>query len=380
MLRRALLLYRIAAANFGTRWRPLLLLAALGLYRALAGVGMALDHVFFPAHRRVRIERPVFVIGNPRSGTTFLHRYLEAAGVGSGLRLWEMLVPSLTLRVIARPLVRWLERRRPLRVHLEAVHRTSLEELETDDVLLFLRFLDGLFYYVYVLAWDERAHEDYLDPAGRPAQLAARDLRWIAACYRRQLLAGGRPLGKFFSMPMRIPEVRRAFPDARFVYLVRDPAEALPSALSLATGVLREALPGWRPGEAQQRRYVQRITEASRALYAGFFRHRDEPGGPPADALVVRYDDLVSDFESVMRRILEFVGHPVDAALADDIRRTAQAQRDRVSEHRYSLEQFGLDRQSIEREFGFVYAAAGITPRRPPGAGPGTTPARSSSS
>jgi hypothetical protein len=35
-----------------------------------------LDLVLFPRYRRAKIEAPVFIIANPRSGTTFLHRIM----------------------------------------------------------------------------------------------------------------------------------------------------------------------------------------------------------------------------------------------------------------------------------------------------------------
>ncbi len=42
----------------------------------------------FPDHADVKIERPIFVTGLPRSGTTALHRLLCADPVSQGLELW----------------------------------------------------------------------------------------------------------------------------------------------------------------------------------------------------------------------------------------------------------------------------------------------------
>ena len=42
----------------------------------------------FPEHRDVRIERPIFVLGLPRTGTTALHRLLCADPGHQGLELW----------------------------------------------------------------------------------------------------------------------------------------------------------------------------------------------------------------------------------------------------------------------------------------------------
>jgi len=32
-----------------------------------------LDEIFYPDYKKQKIEKPVFIIGNPRSGTTFLY-------------------------------------------------------------------------------------------------------------------------------------------------------------------------------------------------------------------------------------------------------------------------------------------------------------------
>ena len=60
---------------------------------------MGLDRILFPAYRKQPIDRPVFIVGNPRSGTTFLHRLLLGSGDDlAAFELWEMLFPAITAR------------------------------------------------------------------------------------------------------------------------------------------------------------------------------------------------------------------------------------------------------------------------------------------
>src|ERR1700681_4217975 len=42
----------------------------------------------YPQHADVAIERPIFVTGLPRTGTTAVHRYLDADPTPAGLQLW----------------------------------------------------------------------------------------------------------------------------------------------------------------------------------------------------------------------------------------------------------------------------------------------------
>jgi len=48
----------------------------LGLLNLLIIVFRLLDEVFFYGYRKTKIEKPVFIISNPRSGTTYLHRLM----------------------------------------------------------------------------------------------------------------------------------------------------------------------------------------------------------------------------------------------------------------------------------------------------------------
>src|SRR5262249_28350585 len=60
---------------------------------------LALDYVFFPAFRKVKVEAPVFVIGNPRSGTTHLFRLMAMDQARfTSLTFLEIIFPALVLR------------------------------------------------------------------------------------------------------------------------------------------------------------------------------------------------------------------------------------------------------------------------------------------
>ena len=60
-------------------------------------VGVLLTQAQFaahPEHRDVPIERPVFLMGLPRTGTTALHRYLHADPTTQGLEMWLTQYPQ----------------------------------------------------------------------------------------------------------------------------------------------------------------------------------------------------------------------------------------------------------------------------------------------
>ena len=67
-----LILRRIAAEPFRPKRALFLASVFVGLtmFSLASFAGLALDHVFFPGFRRVKIKEPVFIVGNGRSGTT----------------------------------------------------------------------------------------------------------------------------------------------------------------------------------------------------------------------------------------------------------------------------------------------------------------------
>ena len=52
------------------------------------------DNLKHHPESQVPIERPIFIIGLPRSGTTFLHNLLAQDPTSRWTRLWELMCPS----------------------------------------------------------------------------------------------------------------------------------------------------------------------------------------------------------------------------------------------------------------------------------------------
>ena len=79
---------------------------ALLLLQGAHWVGFLLDDLFFRGYRNITVRDPLFVVGLPRSGTSFLQRVLaQDSERFTTLRLWELiLAPSVTERMLAR---RW---------------------------------------------------------------------------------------------------------------------------------------------------------------------------------------------------------------------------------------------------------------------------------
>jgi len=139
-------------------FRPLGAFGLLQLRQAISAITLGLDHVFYPGHRKQPIDRPIFIIGNPRSGN-----HISAIGCCSGrvrwrlLELWEMLFsPAITARKLLGGIVPRLDKLSPARYHPVPTYTTpACAAIETDDVAWFFRTLDGPFAWAYFLAWQD---------------------------------------------------------------------------------------------------------------------------------------------------------------------------------------------------------------------------------
>lgn len=355
ILSRMARVYRILRRTHHVYVVPLFVAVLFGCLRTALWVFMKLDAVFFPRLRRTKVTRPIVLVGNPRTGTTFLQRFLADHGFGSGMELFLMLYPSLVLQTLLKPVLPLLEKLSPAKFHSTEAHHTSLTSVETDDVGVLFRYLDGFFLYGFFLSFDDEDLLPTVDPKVRDTSV--RDFGWLRQLWRRSLIVHGseRNVAKLFSLGPRLPRFLDEFPDAQILYMARDPIEVMPSSMSLVTGVLDRAFGFWSLPEAQRQRWLERMYAAFVMLLRRF--HDDWQSGAidKSRVFVVRYDRMMAEFDVLMPEMCRFLGHDITPELDATIRKRAEKQRSYKSEHKYSLEKFGLSEDAIRRDCAFFY-------------------------
>jgi len=361
--------YRVLRRTHHVYVVPLFVALVFAFVRGVVALAMALDRAFFPRLRKTRATRPIVIVGNPRTGTTFLQRFMVDAGLGAGMELFLMLYPSLVLQKLLGPFMPLLEKLSPAKFHSTEAHHTSLTSVETDDVAVLFRYLDGFFLYGFFLSFDDEDLLPAFDPELRDT--SARDFAWLEALWQRSLVLHGRErnVAKLFSLGVRLPRFLERFPDAQILYMVRDPVAVIPSSMSLVIGVLDRAFGFWTLPEAVRKRWLER-------LYVGWIlllqRFHDDWQSGKIDrrrVYVVRYDRMMQNLEDVMEELCAFLDHPMTPELRAMIAATAEQQRSYQSEHRYNLAKFGLNEEQIRRDCAFYYEAFlsdAPTPSDPP--------------
>jgi len=360
-------LYRTILQTFGPRLRPLGTYALLQLLHALDLGTRGIDHLVYPGFSRLPLDRPVFILGNPRSGTTFLHRFLLHTDAFAAFALWELLLPAVSANRLLRGTIQRLAPLSPARYHSAAAHETGLRDVETDELLTFFRYLEGPFLWSYFQAWQDRWDSPQARAVFNPADEAPgaeeRVLGHLEACWRRSLYIKRRPrvLAKGSTLALRIPTLLERYPGCRLIYMVRDPVETIPSGISLITGVLDRAYDASRTARADdRRRYHENLYQASCHLLRDFHQLW-RSGAIPAERLrIVRYPDLMHDLERTLAALVEFCELQPPPAFLERVREQADRQRQHQSQHRYAPEQFGLTAERIRRDLRFVYEDYGL--------------------
>jgi hypothetical protein len=338
---------------FGLRLRHLGLLAFRVAITSFTALTLALDHLLFPRGVRTVLDRPVFLIGHLRSGTTFLHRWTTTTFRFRSLLLWEMVFPALSARMLLRPFLGIMRRISFDRTWDPNIHETGFFEPETDDIALSMRWFDGLLSWIYFHAWREYRDDETFERALTKVVEQARFVDYLHGVYRRAVHRTGlRMFSKSFCLLFNMDQVRARFPGAKFVLIIRDPVESLVSMCSLERSVQRSINDIDAQSALLQRRYYQNLYRTSRIYYRRFCA---EAARQESDTLILTYPQLFTDFLGTMKRVASFLELAVGPEIEAMLREQASKQGDYASPHKYTPEEFGFSAEQIERDFGFVY-------------------------
>lgn len=349
------LVYKAVASTFHKSISPLFTFMGIFFLHIIVYAGLALDYLFFPSLWKKKVTDPIVIVGNPRSGTTFLQRFLVSHGFGAGMPIWKMLYPSLTLQILVKPLLPVMEKISPARFHSKAAHDTTLTGIETDDPSLLFRYFDGFFLYGFFLAWSDKDLKYLFEPENRDT--SKRDFNWLNAIWKRNLIGekADRNVAKLFSLSVRLPQFLKQYPDAKILYLVRDPLQTVPSGLSLVTSVLDARFGFWNLPQEKRNRFIERLYNAFLDLTLQFHEDYFQERLPKANIKIVHYNRMMQDFDNLMNEIMDFVDFKPTENLLNLIRETSEKQKAHKSRHKYNLEKFGLDETRIQKDYTLIY-------------------------
>ena len=307
----------------------------------------------------MRLTEPVFIVGHPRSGTTFLQQQIHQTGRASMFRAWELWFPSLTQRQFFGPIVSTL-RQLGITELLgpDSGHEVHLDAVEEDEGI-FLHRLDSET-MAFICPWlliDEDVTDFGLRVGWSDHHVTRKSVRFYDECLKRQLIHTGLPhvVAKSTPSVFRLPELMEQFPDARVIYVFRDPQESIRSFLAMHERYVGSALT-----DREARIYFRRKYEWGVHLYRTF--EEVKSCIPEGQLMIVPFEDLVGQTEDTMSRVLEF-------ARIDPPGATLAPRKKRRKKHRNPpLEEFGLHPKQIAHDLDYLrqrYARRRRIQRRP---------------
>ena len=216
-------------------------------------LGFFVDRILFSDFRKIEVKAPLFIVGYPRSGTTFLHRLLgKDEEHVSHMKTWELfLAPSIIQKKVFTFMGKFDERlgspmfkltvavEERLLKESRKFHKMGLFEAEEDEIILSHIFASAFLSFVF--PFEEMG--DFLDFDRKVApEKRKRVMSFYKECVQRHLYVFGKQkhfCSKNPAFSAKIQSLFETFPDARIVCLVRTPLEAVPSALSFMSFCMR---------------------------------------------------------------------------------------------------------------------------------------------
>ena len=313
-----------------------------------------LDDILFPAHKTQPIEKPLFILGNLRSGSTFLHRLLSRdSETFTSLTTWDIyLTPSVTQKKITQFVSRIDKKYLGgfLRRVLFAFDRATLGKIKIHPISFFqpeedenihLHIWDGYFVTFLFPFMDEFPDYLHFDTALSPEH-KRRIMSFYKSMLQRHLYATGKKyfVAKNPAFSPKIETLAEFFPDARIIYLARNPLDMLPSTISWMNYARRQFTD---PKETWL--YIDEVLEMTQHWYRYPLQYLDTHPSPRH--LIMKYDDLIQRPEAVLHAFFEQFGYPAKPGLDEIVDKAVKDTMSFNSDHVYSYEEMGFTREQI---------------------------------
>ena len=350
--------------KFGIALLYFLVMLVMGFFILLFRLA---DEIFFPSHRKIKINAPVFIISNPRSGTTFLHRLMctdEEKFVH--IKMYHTIIPSITFfklihfldsidNRMGKPLsklIQWIEKK--LFKGWEDVHAAGFNRSEEDEGLYFLSGISPALSLItpYLKHFRELYILDRLDEKKK-----ARIRKYYCSTLQRWMYVLGEDkqfLCKSVMSIGRLQLLQELFPDMRIVYLARNPYEAIPSFVEMFSSTWKAI--GFKiPANAEQTHELAELA----IIYYQYFNEQKQ-NIRPENQVTLKYEDLVSNPYACVMKIYQQFDFKMSAAMQEKLQKESTISKSYKSKHYYSLEQYGLDKKEIYKALPFVFNEYGL--------------------
>lgn len=344
------------------RWCYVFFFMALyWLMWVIVAVGRALDHIFFPRFKEQPVREPVFIVAPPRSGTTLTQKLMcldEERFIYNAL--YQTIFPAVCFQRFFDGLV-WLDRKvgRPMgRIVAWAekkwfggwddMHKMRFNQPEEDDGFFVYTFVTEAIFLLFL-------HVDELWEAGfqdaLPKEKRHKVMNFYRSCLQRRLYASGPGktiLTKATQSSGAVESLLEAFPDAKFITIIRHPYQSVASHVSVFWPVWQAHSPALKADGPESKSYARLAVRWFQHLFE--FRQKVNP----KQYYCIDYRDLTKDPKVALEKLYDHFGWTMSDIFREKLTQATQRQREFKSKHEYSLEEFGLSKEWIQKELGHL--------------------------
>jgi len=302
-----------------------------------------LDDICFPAYKNVKVNRPVFIAGFPRSGTTFLMNTLVKNEAFTCFKLWEMvLAPSIIqkkaikhlssiLNILHIDLTSILQKLDNLLFNrLKGIHDMSLMDNEEDEILFAYCFSTVYFIFLF----PELHHLHNLLDSENTNNLSKRitNMEFYHSLVQRHLYCKANSSLRFLSKnpfhPLRIQSIHQTFPTALCIIPTRNVEQRIPSSISLCERLYSYFSSIDTKGKLRTNT-IQFLNQWQKNLdeYLSITKE---------NYLVISFNEMVANPESIIKQVLQAIKIPATIQYVQFLKEQTKYSKSYKSQHHYT--------------------------------------------
>ena len=326
-----------------------------------------LDEILFPNYKNITIKQPVFIISNPRSGTTFLHRLLcldEQKFVYN--LLYHTTFPSITLyRIIQffsvidnktgkflHRFIEWINNK--MFGGWDDIHATGFNKSEEDEGM---HFISGISASVGLVTPFLKEFKELYIPDKLDRDTRENIKKYYKSTIQRWMYALGSDkvfLSKTVMSSGRLEILHELFPDVKIIFLIRNPYQAIPSFTSMFAEPWTALHPDIKENSDEYREWGELGIQ-----YYKYFNEQKQ-NFKYENLITIPYNDLVAQPKDTVLKIYEQLKLDITPDFLERLDKATTTAKKYKSTHSYSLETYGFDKAHIYNELKFIFDEFGF--------------------
>ena len=323
-----------------------------------------MDELIFPNYRKTDIKKSCFIIGMPRSATTYLLNILSRDKKNyTSFKLWEILyAPSVLQKYIFLGLCKILRffslkpenffstSGKKVQGTFRELHETGLLKPEEDELIninifqsVFLTFffpgtdlLDDLYYFDETLSYQKRMQI----------------FRFYYRCVQRHCFVFNRRGDKYFisKNPTYIPRlytISQWFPQSKIIYLLRSPYYTIPSSISLFKRMFSPFTKHYK---------INQLVKITSNLLINWYKMAENGLNTyhKNRSFKIPFKEFTRNLYPTMQQVYAFLNVNITEEIHDYLETEHSRAKKYVSPHKYDLS-IGADKEEIERKLDFIF-------------------------